>query len=196
MQMNPILLRHLAWHQYIHLETVLLRTAKKPLTLWMYSYSYWCWCVSLSFWDKRLKPKQPFILPNSCIIDDQTRERNAEIHTAFFSVWQLAACVTLCVWLCVCVSMHSSVCVTQRAGRIPSVITCVSCHRANRKEDDDSEAVIGSGSQLASWQQPLWPTTVSSVSPVSICFLLHITTFPYVWWHHFKHLLTQHLCLQ
>lgn len=112
--------------------------------------------VSLSIWDTCLKPKQPFILPKPCIIDDQTRERDTETHTAFPTV--TASCLCERVYECISLCVHVCVCVTKQVGWIPSVISCVNCQRANQKADDDSKAAIGSHSLLSSWQQPLWPT--------------------------------------
>lgn len=112
-----------------------------------------------------------------------------------------ARCVSQCDdWLPVRMHVwYPSVCVyvTKQVGWICSVISWVKCQRANQKADDDSKAAIGSHSLLSSWQQPLWPTTISTVSSMG-CYLFFVAhnNISYVWCHHFKRLLTQHSCLQ
>lgn len=101
-------------------------------------------------------------------------ERDTETHTMFPTV--AAGClhghayehtpVRVCV---VCV------CMTKQVGWIPSVISCVNCRREPIKKK--MMTVKQPLALLSSWQQPQWPTTISSVPGMrAICFLLHITT--------------------
>jgi len=116
-------------------------------------------------------------------------ERDTEAHTVFPSVmfgWWI------CVWMHVCVRTY----VTKQVGWILLVISWVNCQRANQKADDDNEAAIGSDSLLPSWQQ----TSVTNCHHQCLHYvflrLVAHTNISHVWCHHFKSLLTQHLCLQ
>lgn len=101
-------------------------------------------------------------------------QRETLKHTLCFPVWRLAASVCMNASL----QARACVCFCEQVGWILSVMSCINYQRANQNADDDGKAAIGSRSLPSSWQQPLWPTTISSVSSMcAICFLLHITTF-------------------